>query len=225
MDLSTGLENTVAALISEHEAERERVGRLLHDEIGQILSGAGLQMTVLRMDFQEVPGIVEKMAELQEMLELAMVRVRDLSNELNPSEVERSGLHFALEGLLNRHRMLFSGGSRLHFESPARLPREVAKAFYRVAEYTVARAARRVDATQADVRVKTDASGVTMEIQHDGHTPGLEAGADPADRIELLALEHHARRAGVTFRVESAPGRGTIVTTGYLHVAEERKND
>jgi signal transduction histidine kinase len=184
-----------------------------------------LQLAVLRMDFQDVPGIQERTTELQAMIETAMTRVRDLSNDLNPSDVERSGLAFALERLIDRQRSLYPAGSRLHFVNQVRLPREIARAFYRVAEHALSVAAPRAQATQLDVELKAVVSGATMEIRFDGRAGVPSEGENPMDRIEMLALEQHLRRAGVTFRVESTVGSGTIVSTGYPRVSEEFKND
>jgi len=61
-----------------------RVARLLHDDVSQVLSAVGLQLDAMRMDFREqTPGIDERAAEIQCMLEQAIEQLRDISNELN----------------------------------------------------------------------------------------------------------------------------------------------
>jgi len=58
--------------------------------VSQVLSAVGLQLDAMRMDFRaEAPGIEERAAEIQNMLEQVIEQLRDISNELNPSVVER----------------------------------------------------------------------------------------------------------------------------------------
>jgi signal transduction histidine kinase len=61
---------------------------MLHDQVGQVLSAAGLQLELLRMDFeQRIPEVSTRTAEIQQLLERALVHVRALICELNPAPV------------------------------------------------------------------------------------------------------------------------------------------
>ena len=208
------LENSVASLISDYELQCERIGRLLHDDIGQILSGVGLQLEGLRMDLKSLPELAAQVTEVQSQLEVAMSRVREISNQLNPSVVERAGLGFALEQLADRIREKFNGTVRLHCDSSARLPKAIAVAFYRVAEYALGQALRQAHSTQIDVRLKTGRNGTILELCYNGDSVAPET-ANPAARVEFLKLHYHAHRAGIAVTVESSPGKGTLIRTSY----------
>lgn len=60
----------------------EHAGKVLHDDIGPLLSGAGLRLQLLKMDY---PDTAERVREVTETLDQAIDRVRALSQELNPS--------------------------------------------------------------------------------------------------------------------------------------------
>jgi signal transduction histidine kinase len=60
----------------------ERAGKALHDEIGPMLSAAGLQLQLLKMDF---PETADRVREVTESLDQAIDRIRELSQELAPS--------------------------------------------------------------------------------------------------------------------------------------------
>ena len=107
--------------MNEHEAVLSRVSRLLHDDVSQVLSAVGLQLDAMRMDFREqAPGVDGRATEIQELLEQAIEQLRDITNELNPSIVERAGLQFALDRLIGKTRAGFSGTLRLHFDASLR---------------------------------------------------------------------------------------------------------
>jgi len=66
----------------DSDRKLEYAGKVLHDDIGPLLSGAGLRLQLLRMDF---PDTADRVREVTETLDQAIDRVRALSQELRPS--------------------------------------------------------------------------------------------------------------------------------------------
>src|SRR5882724_9743863 len=141
------------AAIHEHDLALAGVSRLLHDDVSQVLSAVGLQLDAMRMDFRDqAPGIEERVSESQTMLEQVIEQLRDISNELNPSIVERAGLQFALDRLADKVRKTFSGSLRLHFDPAARIPTAIAVTFYKIAECAVDNALTRPGCSLVEVK-------------------------------------------------------------------------
>src|SRR4051795_4632974 len=70
------LQRMIVSTINAREVESNRVSRLLHDEVGQVLSAVGLLMDVLRLDFsKQVPEITDRIREIQKMLDDAVEQV------------------------------------------------------------------------------------------------------------------------------------------------------
>src|SRR4030095_4560974 len=106
------------AALENHQSECSKVARLLHDEVAQILTAAGLQLDILRMDLADrVPEIGARTAEIQGLLDQVVKGVRDLSYQLNPDIVERAGLRLALDRMVGRLRKPFPGSLRLTYDS------------------------------------------------------------------------------------------------------------
>ncbi len=57
----------------------ERAGKILHDDVGPLLSAAGLRLQLIKMDYPETAGLV---AQVTELLDQAIDRVRAVSQEL-----------------------------------------------------------------------------------------------------------------------------------------------
>jgi signal transduction histidine kinase len=109
--------------IHEREAVLARVSRLLRDDVSQVLSAGRLQLDAMRMGFREAtPDVEGRAGRSQERLEQATEQLRDISNELKPSIVERAGLQLALYRLTGKVRLKFSGSLRLHFDASNRVP-------------------------------------------------------------------------------------------------------
>jgi signal transduction histidine kinase len=67
----------------------ELAGKTLHDDIGPLLSAAGLRLELLRMDF---PDTTDRVREVTQTLDDALDRIRALSQDLRPfSPKLRSG--------------------------------------------------------------------------------------------------------------------------------------
>lgn len=210
---ANGVERTLAALVSGHEAECERAGRRLHDDIGQILIAVGMQLEALRMDAETTPGMPDRLRNLQQAIEEAMAKTRELSMDLNPSVVERAGLRFALDQLAENS----ANDLTIHFEPGIYLPREPAKMFFRVAEYGTGPAARAAGASKVQVHVKDQNGTFVLEVRHFGPFSVPSGDHEEERRVAWLLLDNHARRLGLQVEVETASGQGTIIKTRYLN--------
>lgn len=204
------------AAINEHEAVLARVSRLLHDDVSQVLSAVGLQLDAMRMDFREqAPGMDQRAVEIQELLEQAIEQLRDITNELNPSVVERAGLQFALDRLIGNARSGFDGTVRLHFDSSLRVPTVLAKTFYKIAECALDIAKSNRECSLIDIHVKRAQREYVLEISDNGIVD-----ASTAAPLGQLLMDYYASKNHVTLKTERVPGRGGIVVASFPLPAE-----
>jgi signal transduction histidine kinase len=76
----------------------------LHDNIGQLLSVARMQLNMLQ--FQMETDKKEKVAEISEVLKITLNEVRSLSKTLNPEVVTSIGLKSAIQTEIDRFKRL-----------------------------------------------------------------------------------------------------------------------
>jgi two-component system NarL family sensor kinase len=210
------LTRMLVSTINARELESNRVSRTLHDEVGQVLSAVGLQLDVLKLEFQDrVPEIRQRTAEIQEMLEQAVTQVRALSYDLNPAVVERAGLQFALDRLVGRFRNRFSGSIRFLFDSSVRVPLEVGNAWYKIAEHTLENVIQHSQAKRVEMYVKPSGKAMTCEIRDDGVGFSIIDAKLRSSGLGLLLIEHYAAQAALELTIKSAPQKGTVVRTVY----------
>jgi signal transduction histidine kinase len=199
------------AAMNEHEAVLSRVSRLLHDDVSQVLSAVGLQLDAMRMDFREqAPGVDSRATEIQELLEQAIEQLRDITNELNPSIVERAGLQFALDRLIGKARAGFPGTLRLHFDASLRVPTILAKAFYKISECAVDIAKATSACSLIDIHVKRAQGEYVLEISD--NAPVDDTGSAP---LGQLLMDYYASKNHVTLRTERVPGKGSVIRASF----------
>ena len=202
----------LAPLLTAREEEREQAGRLLHDDIGQTLSAAGLQLDLLRMDIEEVlPDAARRLRETQQSLELAMESVRALNQRLNPASAGRAGLGLALERLVASCRQHSASEFTLDYRATAPVTGPLANGLFGVARQALDNAVNH--AAGAPVRVSVSGSGSTAVLEVHDRGPGfsLDEAARRTTGLGLLLMSWHADRADLELLVETAPGAGTIV--------------
>jgi signal transduction histidine kinase len=213
-DVSTpALARMLFAAINEHETVLARVSRLLHDDVSQILSAVGLQLDAMRMDFRaQAAGLEGRAAEIQELLEQAIGQLRDISNELNPSIVERAGLQFALDRLAGTARAHFPGTLRLHFDASLRVPTILAKAFYKMTECALETALAAPGCSLIDIYVKRSQGEYVLEITDNGSADGVDPDSEPLGR---LLMDYYASKNHVTLKIQRTPGKGRLIRASF----------
>ena len=206
------LRDTTMRILKAQESDRGRLARFLHDEVGQSLSAAGLQLDLLRMDFEAAaPEIRGRTVELQGMLETIMGAVRDFSYELNPDIVERAGLHAAMDRLVGRTRKRFSGNLRLLADSSLHVPPPVGSAIYKIAAEALENALQHSGCSQIELIIKSTPNGPALEVRDNGK--GFDAAdlGGPHRGLGLLIMEHYAAQNHLRLSVLSERGKGTTV--------------
>ena len=216
-DVQKLLKRMVVSSINAREVENMRVSRLLHDQVGQVLTAVGLHMDVLNLDFrQQVPEITARIREIQGHLDEAVKQVRALSYDLNPAVVERAGLEAAMERLVGRCRSQFKGTLRMFYNLEERPPREVANAWYKIAEHGLDNAIAHAEANSIEVHFRKRKNLMVMEVRDDGR------GFDPDDAamhnpgLGLLLIQHYASQAPIRVLLRSRPEHGTLLRSTYM---------
>jgi two-component system NarL family sensor kinase len=188
------------------------LARWLHDEVAQTLSAAGLQLDIMRMDLVDrVPEIAAGTAQIQELLDRLVKRIREISYQLNHDIVERAGLQPALDLLVGRFAKTFPGSLRLIYDAPASVPTAVGIAMQRIAEEAVANAVRHAACNQIEIIVKSTDAGAALLVRDNGIGFDYPLARRHANGLGLLTMEYCAAKAGLRLTVTENDVRGMTV--------------
>ena len=132
------------------EAERVRVARELHDQVGQTLTGVVLALEEIH---RRAPAdLGEDLAEVQEAARAGVEQVREIARGLRPGALEELGLRSALTTLANSFT-----GLRVRHSLPPDLPvlsPDQDLAVYRVAQESLTNVARHARAGAGPARAR-----------------------------------------------------------------------
>jgi two-component system, NarL family, sensor histidine kinase UhpB len=193
--------------LAAQEAERLRVARELHDEIGQTLTAVTIQAErAADGDPALAPDALRRVADaVRESLD----EVRRIARELRPEALDDLGLVNALIALSTR--VGAQTGPRVKRALQGTLPplsAEVELVLYRIAQESLTNALRHSDAGSVTVSLEADAGSVTLRVADDGK--GMPEQL-PAATAGIAGMRERALLVGGRLTIDSRPGQGTEV--------------
>ena len=197
-------------LLAAQEEERAWLARELHDDIIQRVAMLGHELESLEKDGAAATAPARLAAIRGELDDLAG-GIRGLAHRVHPAALDHLGLPAALVQLGSE----FQGQGlevRVSVATGARTVREpVATALYRVAQESLRNVLRHADAGSADVRLRADADGITLEVE-DGGVGFVPSAAAAKVGLGLTSLSERMKLVQGRVMIRSAPGGGTRVT-------------
>jgi signal transduction histidine kinase len=199
--------------------ERERIAADIHDGVVQNLAGLSFRLDgYARVDPatltpDQVAGVVGLVEQAATTARGAARDLRTLLIEIAPPRLRAHGLQAALEDLV---AVLVPGPTpeiRLEVCEEA-CPDAAGRALaYRVAQEALRNCVKYAAAATVDVRVAQDAGDLVVSIRDDGRgfSPDELARRQEQGHVGLGLLERTALDGGGVLRVDSTPGRGTVV--------------
>jgi two-component system sensor histidine kinase DesK len=178
-------------------AERERIGRDLHDLLGHTLSLITLKLELSRKLFdRDSEAARREMQEAEKVARHALAEVRSAVTGIRATD---------LAAELASARLLLES-SLVHFEYgelPTGLPGDIERGFSLILREAATNIARHADASSATVELVREPSSVRMLISDNGR------GGIDADGNGLCGMRERVRGLGGTLSIESPRGGGT----------------
>jgi two-component system, NarL family, sensor histidine kinase UhpB len=153
-------------VLAAQEAERMGIARDLHDEVGQLLTGALLQLNSIA---ESAPAHRQELDEARQAVRRALDEVRRISSELRPEMLEHLGLVSALPELSTTVARLSSVEVERQFDaSLPKLAPETELAVYRIAQESLTNVARHAQASRVTITLERGHDSVVLRVVDDG---------------------------------------------------------
>jgi signal transduction histidine kinase len=190
------LERLQARMVRQHEEERNRLWRELHDETAQVLAALSLQLGVI--EEKGDASIAAPLGRAKTLLAEGIKSIRSVTRDLRPVALDDLGLLPAMRALARDYQE--HDAFEVTFEAPASLPPLAADAevaLYRSLQEALANAARHGPCSRVDVRLEADPAGASLTVTDDG--PGF-----PDDATQRL--RSRGGLAGIRERIVALGG-------------------
>ena len=217
-DLKTLSEKLLAA----QEDERFKLASELHDNIGATLGAIkfGMERSLRSVralpahDLQ--PDICDTLDTSVSLIKKLATHLRRIQNELRPPQLEL-GLEATIADFCEEYGRVFAS---LPIElsvalDEERLPPNLPIVIFRIIQEALSNIAKHSGATRASVSLGMDGEALRLEIRDDGK--GFSVAEKLADvsvksGLGLKSLRERAQLSSGALTIDSAPGRGTVIT-------------
>lgn len=203
----------IEQVMTAQDDERARIARELHDETGQALAALLVGLRTI----EEARTTAEAGHLAHQMREVAARTLHDvgrLARGLHPAVLDELGLAVAV----TRHVQEFA---RLHaivedtriegLDAEPLLPL-VQNTVYRVLQEALTNVAKHAGARRVSVRLERNDTMVELQVRDDG--VGFKTGANHRG-LGLQGMRERAALLGGAVQLESAPGKGTLITARF----------
>jgi signal transduction histidine kinase len=204
------LKELSARLVQTQESERRALSRELHDEVGQALSAALVELRNLSSEL----GIPLNdrssghLAAMKSLVENSVRVVRNMALLLRPSMLDDLGLIPALRWqareVSKRTSMDVDVAAEL---GPDELPDAYRTCVYRVVQEALNNCARHAQAKVVRIRIQQEPDRLVLSIQDDGQ--GFDVTQTKG--LGLLGIQERVASLGGECKIQAEPGNGTIV--------------
>jgi two-component system, NarL family, sensor histidine kinase UhpB len=192
--------------LTVQEAERARIARELHDEVGQTLTGVMLQVESLAATIPD--ELREQLDELRETARHGTEEVRRIARRLRPEALEDLGLQSALSALANRVSEHADLDITRQLDTRLTLSQQQELVVYRVAQEALTNVARHAHAEHVDLRLDRVGPHAVLAVRDDGR--GLRPG-DVSSSHGIRGMRERAMLIDAQLAIGPANGRGTEV--------------
>ncbi len=199
--------------------ERNHLSQELHDAVSQTLFSANLIADTLPALIKKDPESGNRaVAEIQQLNREALGEMRQLLTALRYQKLSGDTLGKLLQDLIEDIQRVYPIEIELEIESDTVLPQPVQVTFFRIAQETLNNSAKH-------------SGGAPVEVSFDGlDTQALlmvrdfGCGFDPEEvqpgHHGLEIMRERMASIGGTLEIESAPGKGTVVTAIWMNEDE-----
>ncbi len=203
------LERLSSRMVRQHEEERRRLSRELHDETAQVFSAVKMQVEALRpMLPAEHTARVDRLGQL---VDTGIRSIRNVTSDLRPSLLDDLGLVPALRSLVSDFAE--RAGLSVTLDAPDHvpsLPPESELAVFRALQEALSNIVRHAGAREVLVTLRCSGSQLDLMVRDDGvGLPVDTRGAVRTDdsRMGLTGMRERIQGVGGTVRlVNTASG-------------------
>jgi signal transduction histidine kinase len=196
---------------SLRDAERRRIARDLHDDLGQHLMALGMDLRALA---GRHPALAQPLMQLEERVRQTCRSMRSIVRDLQPEALE-SGLQGAVQLQVEQFSRLSGIPCRLEAEPAAFAAAPdggVENVVYRVLQESLSNIVRHAQASEVCVGICRQAGSLSLTVRDNGvglpHAPAARGSG-------LRGIAQRVSEAGGRFDIASTPGLGTALTMSF----------
>jgi PAS domain S-box-containing protein len=209
------LKSLASELLLAEERERRRIATGVHDDIGQKLALAKLELQSMNEIVTE-PDVSASLGHACELVDKAMQDARSLAFDLSNPVLYEVGFAAAVESLLTE-RMMQKSGIKFEFKSKTRklkLGQDMSIVLFQAVRELLTNVVKHANANKVKVCIDKSDNRVHVIVEDDGagfELPKLQSPDRKKGGFGLFNVKERLEYLGGSFDIKSKPRQGTRV--------------
>ncbi len=225
-ELSANLQNV-------REAEKTRIARELHDDLGQQLTALKIDLSALehRLGDTADPDIAARITGMSKLIDSTVKAVRRIAADLRPVMLDDLGLVPAIEWLANDFTSRYGIAVQQHLHTGNTVfSNTAASTLFRIVQEALTNVARHAEASLVVLTLEVEGQHCALRIADNGRGTHTDPGNAPhrtrRDKsFGLLGIRERAHMLNGTVEIDTAPGEGfAICFTFELDALQSEEN-
>jgi PAS domain S-box-containing protein len=202
-------------LISAQEVERQRIGRELHDGVGQLLAAAKFRIEKTLHDMKDQGNDTSYLEAVVPILQECVKEVRRVQRDLHPPSLEALGIIPTLQAFCRDFAENYPNIAVEHTLKldETKLSGQQKTAIYRVAQEAMNNIAKHSGADKANVMLTRVKGTVRLSVKDNGKgfDPAEMTGTSSSSGLGLSSMRERVEPGGGSLLIKSIPGKGTTI--------------
>lgn len=194
------------------ESERSRIARVIHDELGQMLTALKIDLSWMRKKLpEEQRQLLDKTVEISKHIDETIRTVQEISAELRPGILDDLGLSAAMEWQAQEFQQ--KTGITCQIRSGvdcSTLEKQCATGLFRIFQESLTNIYRHSSATRAAVTLREANETLTMTVTDNGGGISEEKLSDPKS-LGLIGMRERVHSLGGKLTIGRLAGGGTRI--------------
>ena len=205
------LANVSRKLIEAQEQERSRIGRELHDDVGQRLAMLAVELQQLHDNSLILPDVRTRMGELQKQTSEINTDIQSLSHELHSAKLQYLGIARAMRSFCQEfgEQQKVEIDFKAH-DLPSPLSPDISLCLFRVLQEALHNSAKHSGVRQFEVRLWGTSDEIHLTVKDSGAGFDREA-AKESRGLGLISMEERLKLVKGTLSINSQTKRGTTI--------------
>ena len=201
-----------SAAIAAQEAERQEIGRELHDNINQLLITARLYIGIVKMfpDNEEI-----SLAKIDQLINTVIDDIRTMADTLIPPPLQKLGdvikdLAIELKAISKLHI-----DCQLHLPDESKIPNKLKLNLYRIIQEQLYNIFKYAQADNVQIKMEQEEHRLTLQISDDG--VGFDTSKNSMG-VGFLNMQTRVSEFNGEIKISSAPDKGCTIEV-YIPLA------
>ncbi|MCF6213327.1 MAG: histidine kinase [Flavobacteriaceae bacterium] len=203
-------EEITKSKIEIKEQTLENISWEIHDNVGQLLSIAKMQLNILQPSLSGSQQVA--LSESSELISKSLQELRSLAKSLNPEHFKSLGLLKAIKIELDRYNRMNFINAELEVKGELiEVPLDKGIILFRILQEFFNNTMKHSKSAKLCVKLNYSKNNLLIEIQDKGVGFNLKS-VDKSKGLGLQTMKDRAKLIGASFKMESQKQKGTSIT-------------